>query len=189
MTTLRIVVVGSGGVGKSALTLQFVHSKFIEVYEPTIEDSYRKQVSIDNKDHVLEILDTAGQEEYSIIRDSHLRSGDGFLLVFAVDKSQTLEQIPKLKSQIARAKEFSNIPMLIVGNKIDLVKDRKVKKSTAKQLADSLDIPYLETSAKTKINVDEAFLQISRLILKFSDQNPSLSNLHKRKKKRACLLL
>ena len=60
MSALRIVVLGSGGVGKSAITVQFVQGIFIEKYDPTIEDSYQKQVEVDNEVYMLEILDTAG---------------------------------------------------------------------------------------------------------------------------------
>ena len=60
MREYKIVVLGSGGVGKSALTVQFVQGIFVEKYDPTIEDSYRKQVEVDGQQCMLEILDTAG---------------------------------------------------------------------------------------------------------------------------------
>eukprot|EP00003_Mantamonas_plastica_P019997 TRINITY_DN3238_c2_g1_i2.p2 TRINITY_DN3238_c2_g1~~TRINITY_DN3238_c2_g1_i2.p2 ORF type:complete len:143 (+),score=30.01 TRINITY_DN3238_c2_g1_i2:33-431(+) len=65
----RVVVVGGGGVGKSAMTIQYVNQKFVAEYDPTIEDSYRKQTTVDGQDAVLDILDTAGQEEYKTIQD------------------------------------------------------------------------------------------------------------------------
>lgn len=71
----KIVVVGGGGVGKSALTIQFIQSYFVDEYDPTIEDSYRKQVVIDDKVSILDILDTAGQEEYSAMREQYMRTG------------------------------------------------------------------------------------------------------------------
>jgi len=66
---LKLVVLGPGGVGKSSCTIRYVQNKFIEEYDPTIEDSYRKQVTVDNNPYLLEILDTAGQEEYAVMRD------------------------------------------------------------------------------------------------------------------------
>lgn len=65
----RFVICGSGGVGKSACTIQYIQNFFVTDYDPTIEDSYRKQVSVDGTTCLVDILDTAGQEEYSVMRD------------------------------------------------------------------------------------------------------------------------
>lgn len=75
MTEYKLVVVGAGGVGKSALTIQLIQNHFVDEYDPTIEDSYRKQVVIDGETCLLDILDTAGQEEYSAMRDQYMRTG------------------------------------------------------------------------------------------------------------------
>ncbi|KAH9437014.1 DNA-binding transcription factor rap1 [Pyricularia oryzae] len=78
----HIVVLGAGGVGKSCLTAQFVHNEWIESYDPTIEDSYRTQVAVDGRQVMLEILDTAGTEQFVAMRDLYMKTGQGFLLVF-----------------------------------------------------------------------------------------------------------
>ena len=96
MREYKIVVLGSGGVGKSALTVQFVQGIFVEKYDPTIEDSYRKQVVIDGETCLLDILDTAGQEEYSAMRDQYMRTGEGFLIVFAVNNAKSFEDITQV---------------------------------------------------------------------------------------------
>lgn len=115
MTEYKLVVVGAGGVGKSALTIQLIQNHFVDEYDPTIEDSYRKQVRnhrflpprpfiqssvchysqvvIDGETCLLDILDTAGQEEYSAMRDQYMRTGEGFLLVFAVNSAKSFEVI------------------------------------------------------------------------------------------------
>ncbi|GFS31787.1 ras-related protein R-Ras2 [Trichonephila inaurata madagascariensis] len=85
--TYKLVVVGGGGVGKSALTIRFIQSYFVVDYDPTIEDSYTKQCVIDGQVARLDILDTAGQEEFSAMREQYMRSGEGFLLVFSVTDS------------------------------------------------------------------------------------------------------
>ena len=75
----KLVVVGGGGVGKSALTIQLIQSHFVSEYDPTIEDSYHKQCTLDGELVLLDILDTAGQEEYSAMREQYMRTGEGFL--------------------------------------------------------------------------------------------------------------
>ncbi|KAM9764258.1 GTPase HRas isoform 4-T6 [Dama dama] len=93
MTEYKLVVVGAGGVGKSALTIQLIQNHFVDEYDPTIEDSYRKQVVIDGETCLLDILDTAGQEEYSAMRDQYMRTGEGFLCVFAINHAKSFEDI------------------------------------------------------------------------------------------------
>jgi Ras-related protein Ral-A len=82
-------MVGSGGVGKSALTLQFMYGDFIEEYDPTKADSYRKKVVLDGQECFIDILDTAGQEEYAAIRDNYYRSGEGFFCVFSTTEAES----------------------------------------------------------------------------------------------------
>lgn len=120
MTEYKLVVVGAGGVGKSALTIQLIQNHFVDEYDPTIEDSYRKQVVIDGETCLLDILDTAGQEEYSAMRDQYMRTGEGFLLVFAVNSPKSFEDISTYKEQILRVKDAEVVPMVLVGNKCDL---------------------------------------------------------------------
>ncbi|GFR09369.1 GTPase NRas [Trichonephila clavata] len=120
MTEYKLVVVGAGGVGKSALTIQLIQNHFVDEYDPTIEDSYRKQVVIDGETCLLDILDTAGQEEYSAMRDQYMRTGEGFLLVFAVNNAKSYEDISMYREQIKRVKDADDVPMVLVGNKCDL---------------------------------------------------------------------
>ena len=98
----------AGGVGKSALTIQLIQNHFVDEYDPTIEDSYRKQVVIDGETCLLDILDTAGQEEYSAMRDQYMRTGEGFLCVFAIDNMKSFEDIESYRQQIC-LKATSNV--------------------------------------------------------------------------------
>ncbi|XP_047679566.1 GTPase HRas isoform X3 [Prionailurus viverrinus] len=168
MTEYKLVVVGAGGVGKSALTIQLIQNHFVDEYDPTIEDSYRKQVVIDGETCLLDILDTAGQEEYSAMRDQYMRTGEGFLCVFAINNTKSFEDIHQYRSwmqlclqpvtgshllpcreQIKRVKDSDDVPMVLVGNKCDLAA-RTVESRQAQDLARSYGIPYIETSAKTR---------------------------------------
>ncbi|XP_073410520.1 GTPase HRas isoform X1 [Dendrobates tinctorius] len=149
MTEYKLVVVGAGGVGKSALTIQLIQNHFVDEYDPTIEDSYRKQVVIDGETCLLDILDTAGQEEYSAMRDQYMRTGEGFLCVFAINNTKSFEDIHQYREQIKRVKDSDDVPMVLVGNKCDLPA-RTVETRQAQDLARSYGIPYIETSAKTR---------------------------------------
>ena len=170
MSEFKVVVIGSGGVGKSALTIQYIQNHFVEEYDPTIEDSYRKQVNIDNETSVLDILDTAGQEEYTAMRDQYMRNGHGFLFVYAITDRSSFDQLAPLRDQLLRAKDADHVPYVVVGNKCDLESERQITKQEGLEIAKSFGgCPVFETSAKSAINVEEAFGALVREIRK--DQN------------------
>eukprot|EP01126_Amoeba_proteus_P010202 TRINITY_DN13962_c0_g2_i15.p1 TRINITY_DN13962_c0_g2~~TRINITY_DN13962_c0_g2_i15.p1 ORF type:complete len:192 (-),score=27.86 TRINITY_DN13962_c0_g2_i15:679-1254(-) len=81
---MKVVVMGSGGVGKSALSVQYTRRVFLKKYDPTIEETYMKQVDVDGNAIMLEIMDTAGTEQFTAMRDLYIKEGDGFLLVFSL---------------------------------------------------------------------------------------------------------
>jgi small GTP-binding protein len=147
----HIVVLGAGGVGKSCLTAQFVQNVWIESYDPTIEDSYRKQIQVDGRQCMLEILDTAGTEQFTAMRELYMKTGQGFLLVFSITSRSSLEELSELREQIIRIKDDEHVPIVIVGNKSDLEGDRMVSRSKAFALSQSWgDAPYYETSARRR---------------------------------------
>lgn len=163
----KIVVVGGGGVGKSAITIQFIQSYFVTDYDPTIEDSYTKQCVIDDDVARLDILDTAGQEEFSAMREQYMRSGEGFLLVFSLTERQSFEEVYKFHKQVLRVKDRDEFPMLIVGNKADMDRQRQVSTADCEDMAKQLKTPFIECSAKNRMNVDQAFHELVRLIRRF----------------------
>ena len=126
----KVIMVGNGGVGKSALTLQFMYDEFVEDYEPTKADSYRKKVVLDGQEAQIDILDTAGQEDYAAIRDNYFRSGEGFLCVFSITEKESFEATQEFREQILRVKgvdsNTDSIPFILVGNKVDLEEKRQV---------------------------------------------------------------
>ncbi|KCV71940.1 Ras family, other [Fonticula alba] len=160
-----LVVVGSGGVGKSAVTLNFMRGQFVEEYDPTIEDSYCKQVNLDGVDCTLDITDTAGQEEYrGLWGDKFMRSGDGFLCVYSITSKSSFEEVEVFRDQILRAKDVDTCPMIILGNKRDLEDYREVDTALGEEFARNSDALFLETSAKEGYNIEEAFFSIVRHI-------------------------
>ncbi|CAG7725275.1 unnamed protein product [Allacma fusca] len=160
----KIIMVGTGGVGKSALTLQFMYDEFVQDYEPTKADSYRKKVILDGEEIQVDILDTAGQEDYAAIRDNYFRSGEGFLCVFSVTEETSLDACRELREQITRVKNSETIPFILIGNKSDLNDRRKISSISAESKAYGWKVPYIETSAKTRENVDKAFFDLLRII-------------------------
>ncbi|KIW04496.1 uncharacterized protein PV09_04253 [Verruconis gallopava] len=163
----NIVVLGSGGVGKSCLTAQFVQNIWIESYDPTIEDSYRKTLDVDGRQIVLEILDTAGTEQFTAMRELYMKTGQGFLLVFSITSLSSLQELTELREQIIRIKDDPNVPIVLVGNKCDLEEDRAVSRARAFAVSQSWgNAPYYETSARRRANVDECFRDLSRQIIR-----------------------
>jgi len=185
----KVIMVGSGGVGKSALTLQFMYDEFVEDYEPTKADSYRKKVVLDGEEVQIDILDTAGQEDYAAIRDNYFRSGEGFLCVFSITEDDSFQSTQEFREQILRVKQDTNIPFILVGNKADLTGSRQVPLATANGKANEWQVPYVETSAKTRENVDKVFYDLMREIRsrKVSDDSPQPGKPGKKKKK--CTIL
>lgn len=163
----NIVVLGAGGVGKSCLTAQFVRNIWIEAYDPTIEDSYRKTIEVDGRQCMLEILDTAGTEQFTAMREIYMKTGQGFLLVYSITSPRTLNELSELRDQILRIKEAESVPLVIVGNKSDLEEDRAVPRSRAIQLSQSWGrVPFYESSARKRQNVDEVFMDLCRQIMR-----------------------
>eukprot|EP00095_Tigriopus_kingsejongensis_P001618 maker-scaffold289_size220122-snap-gene-1.25 protein:Tk01618 transcript:maker-scaffold289_size220122-snap-gene-1.25-mRNA-1 annotation:"ras-like protein 3 precursor" len=181
MREYKIVVLGSGGVGKSALTVQFVQGIFVEKYDPTIEDSYRKQVEVDGHQCMLEILDTAGTEQFTAMRDLYMKNGQGFVLVYSITAQSTFNDLQDLREQILRVKDTDDVPMVLVGNKCDLEEERVVGRDQGLNLAKQFNsCTFMETSAKAKIGVNDIFFDLVRQINRRTPENPQ-----KKKKKRS----
>jgi small GTP-binding protein len=122
------LVVGGGGVGKSCLTIQLIQSHFVDEYDPTIEDTYRKKCAIDEEVALLDVHDTAGQEEYAAMREQYMRTGEGFLLVYSITDRQSFEEILTFEQQILSVKDKDYFPIIVVGNKCELEGERVVSR-------------------------------------------------------------
>lgn len=171
---MTLYVLGSGGVGKSALTLRLVNDHFVEDYDPTIEDSYRKPIVVDDVRVLLTIVDTAGQEEYATMRDHALRSGDAYLLVYAIDDRNSFDEAKHLYQDLLLARDgtSSTPPVVFAGNKVDLAAGRKVTFVEAREAAKHIfKCPFLETSAKDGTNAHEAFFEVVREVWRHRRDN------------------
>ena len=158
----KVAIVGDAGVGKSAITLRFLYDEYDEEYIPTKADSHRKEVFFNGRSVMLDILDTAGQEDYAGIRDGYYRNVDGFICVFSVTERETFQAMDDFRDQILRIKDDSanKVPFLLVGNKVDLEQQRCVRLDNAEYMSKRWNCPYYESSAKTMINIDQLFYDI-----------------------------
>jgi len=156
-----VAVLGDGGVGKTALAVQFTLNCFVETYDPTIEDAYRKQLVVDNRMCFVEVIDTAGQEEYATLRDQWVREGQGFILVYSIASRSTFDRLEIFRQSMRRVKRGDPIFML-VGNKCDKTYEREVSKEEGAALARQFGCEFIETSAKTAQNVERLFMNLVR---------------------------
>jgi len=168
----KIIVFGAGAVGKSAFTIQFVHSTFVKDYDPTIEDVYKRPLRIGDDLFALEITDTAGQDDFAAMRTSYIRQGNGFILIYAIDDRSSFEEIEQFHKELVRTKGNSKVPCVICGHKCDLDDSRQISKYEGEELAHKLSCIFYETSAKSNINIDKAFESLVLEIFKNTYKPP-----------------
>ncbi|KAJ7177359.1 ras protein [Mycena crocata] len=169
MDKWTVAVLGDGGVGKTALAVRFTLGCF--TYDPTIEDAYRKQFIVDNHMCFVEVIDTAGQEEYATLRDQWVREGQGFILVYSITSRSTFDRLEVFRQSVARVKRGSPILML-VGNKCDKTYEREVSKEEGAALAKRFGCEFIETSAKTAQNIERVFTSLVRALRQTRNLKP-----------------
>eukprot|EP00118_Oscarella_pearsei_P002761 m.11495 g.11495 ORF g.11495 m.11495 type:complete len:228 (+) comp23431_c0_seq2:1453-2136(+) len=172
----RIVVLGEEGVGKSALTIQYVQNYFIEHHDPTLEEEYTRLTTVDEVPVTMSILDTAGQDEVAQLREQHVQQADGLLLVYSITDRRSFQRLHQFVSLIQRVRDYKQVPIVLVGNKLDLGEDarrRQVDEEEGRRLASTLGggCSFVETSAKLRIGVDNAFAQVVREIRRLERDN------------------
>eukprot|EP00485_Elphidium_margaritaceum_P011682 CAMPEP_0202689308 /NCGR_PEP_ID=MMETSP1385-20130828/4599_1 /ASSEMBLY_ACC=CAM_ASM_000861 /TAXON_ID=933848 /ORGANISM="Elphidium margaritaceum" /LENGTH=189 /DNA_ID=CAMNT_0049344425 /DNA_START=84 /DNA_END=653 /DNA_ORIENTATION=+ len=157
-STRKITILGAGAVGKSAITVRMVANEFQSEYDPTIEANYTCTIQVEGKNETLDILDTAGQEQFAALQHHWIRESHAFLLVYAVNNERTFRHCNDLYKTILRNKDGQRVDIVLVGNKTDLPDNKhEVTYAMGKQLASDWGCSFLETSAKTGTNVNEAF--------------------------------
>uniref|UniRef100_A0A6B2LLU8 Uncharacterized protein n=1 Tax=Arcella intermedia TaxID=1963864 RepID=A0A6B2LLU8_9EUKA len=152
---MGVVMLGSGGVGKSAFVMRFLTDKFVPDYDPTIENSYRGKVTLEGKEIIIDILDTAGMEDTT--RDQYISLGQFFIFMFSITDRSSFEEFEAAHCSIKKFfPEGSVFPMMMVGCKGDLDGERKVSLAEIEQKAKQYNLGYVETSALTGLNVKSA---------------------------------
>ncbi|CAG9767460.1 unnamed protein product [Ceutorhynchus assimilis] len=170
LTTLKILIIGESGVGKSSLLLRFTDDNFDPEQTLTIGVDFKtKKLSVDGNNVKLAIWDTAGQERFRTLTPSYYRDAQGAILVFDVSSYSTFAKLETWLNELDTYSTKNNIVKMIVGNKID-VDNREVTREQAMAFARRHQTLYIEASAKTKHGVQSAFEELVHKII----QTPGL---------------
>ncbi|XP_062455818.1 GTP-binding protein Rit2 isoform X2 [Rhea pennata] len=163
------------------MTMQFISHRFPDYHDPTIEDAYKTQVRIDDEPAYLDILDTAGQAEFTAMRDQYMRGGEGFIICYSITDRQSFQEAAELKELIYRVRHTYDIPLVLVGNKIDLEEFRQVSTEEGMSLAREYSCSFFETSAALRFYIDDVFHGLVREIRRKESSLPMAEKKMKRK--------
>ena len=167
----KVLLVGNTSVGKSSLFLRFVDKIWNDAFVPTIGVDFKiKTLNINNKNIKLQIWDTAGQERFRTIISSYYRGAHGILLIFDVTETESFESLKNWLIEIEKNTN-KNVIKLLIGNKCDLDEKRVISFDKGKDFAEQYNMKYIETSAKTDLNVTEAFGLIGKELMDASADN------------------
>ncbi|TPX33993.1 hypothetical protein SmJEL517_g03224 [Synchytrium microbalum] len=153
----KIAVLGSRSVGKSSLILQFVENQFQEFYYPTIENTFTKIVKIRGQEFACEIIDTAGQDEFSILNSRHAVGIHGYVLVYSIASKTSFEMCKVIRDKILTYTGINWVPVVLVGNKSDLGAQRQITLDEATRQASAWNCAIIESSAKLNQNTNKIF--------------------------------
>ena len=181
----KVLLVGNSSVGKSSLLLRFVDNQWNDLFVPTIGVDFKiRTMEIDNKNVKLQIWDTAGQERFKNITASYYRGAHGIFVVYDISDTESFKNINNWLIEIEKNAN-KNVYKILVGNKCDLEDKRTVSYQQGKELAETYGMQFIETSAKSNTNVDEAFHLLGREVMKMSlnDKEKNFGNKDKNKMK------
>ena len=162
----KILLIGNSAVGKSSLLLRFSDNVFNESFLPTIGVDFKiRTFELQGKTVKLQIWDTAGQERFKTITSSYYKGAHGIILVYDITDKASFKDLENWLYEVESHAD-DNVVQLVVGNKKDLENDRQVSTQEGQEYADSLGFKFLETSAKESVNVDQAFITMTKEIKK-----------------------
>ena len=160
----KYIIVGDQGVGKSCLFMQFTDRKFKSAPGTTIGlDFASREINFGEKHIKLHIWDTAGSESFRSITRCYYRGAAGALLVYDITNRESFNHLTLWVKDV-RQHSISNLVIMLIGNKSDLELARAVRREEGEAFAREHDLIFIETSAKTAQNVDEAFIQTAHLV-------------------------
>jgi len=165
----KICVMGYSRVGKSSLTIQFVNDYFVDAYEPTISNTFYKSFVFKKEHYSMEVMDTAGQDEYTILPTAYSSAMDGYILVYDITNKKSFEVCKVIFEKLLDLMGEScdnHVPIVLVGNMKDKHTSRVISTDQGKALAAEWKCEFMESSAKLNENVNLMFenllLQIDR---------------------------
>ena len=179
----KVLLIGNSSVGKSSLLLRFVDNQWSDLFVPTIGVDFKiRTMEIDNKNVKLQIWDTAGQERFKNITASYYRGAHGIFVVYDISDTESFKNINNWLIEIEKNAN-KNVYKILVGNKCDLEDKRTVSYQQGKELAETYGMQFIETSAKSNTNVDEAFHLLGKEVMKLSlnDKEKNFGNKNKMK--------
>ncbi|XP_058466145.1 GTP-binding protein Di-Ras2 [Malaya genurostris] len=161
----KIVVMGAAKVGKSSLITQFLYSTFSPKYKRTVEEMHHGHFSVGGVNLTLDILDTSGSYEFPAMRALSISSADAFILVYDITDSITFEEVKAIREQIHEIKSTTAVPIVVVGNKTDLVDEdddiRQIPHGTTESMITvDWENGFVEASAKLNRNVSQIFKEL-----------------------------
>ncbi|XP_053311559.1 GTPase RhebL1 [Spea bombifrons] len=171
----KVVMLGYPSVGKSSLAIHFVKGNFPKDYEPTIENTWSKTFVLGSDEFELDVVDTAGQDEYSLLPQSFIFGIHGYIVVYSVACSRSFQIARGLHRVLVDLRGKGLMPIVLVGNKNDLpAHSREVKTEEGRKLAESWGAAFLEVSAKSPEDSKQIFTkiieEIDRVEKSFSDE-------------------
>uniref|UniRef100_A0A6B2LFA0 Uncharacterized protein n=1 Tax=Arcella intermedia TaxID=1963864 RepID=A0A6B2LFA0_9EUKA len=167
-----MVLLGNDGIGKSALTVRFAHDIFIERYDPSIEDYYRKLLTVDGISYMLDILDTVSLNASTSFRTSFFKNSKGIILAYSVTSEESFLALDGFRNQVLQAKGADTVPVILCGTQCDKA-NHTVSKMMVQEKADLWGCPSIETSSRCKTNVDQVFIDLIREITKANTNKPA----------------
>lgn len=182
---VKIGMFGGGGVGKTAITLRYLKGEFTEGYIPTIEDLFTKVIEFENKTINLQVIDTAGQDDFAEMRFSYYQQVKGYVLVFDISNPSSVDELINIYNDINDSID-GEIHCVIAANKADLRADNKpdlVPVEKFKEIESKCKCKVLETSAKTDQNINELYKEVLKQILSPKSSKPAATSNKKESKK------
>ncbi len=157
----KLIIIGTSGSGKTSILKKFADNEFSTSHASTIGVDFRHtEMTINSKIYNVQIWDTAGQDRFKSITRSFYNQADGVIIVYDITNRETFNQVTIWMNDIVRYNQREKLPKILIGNKVDLSSKRKVSYLEGHTLAKKLEIPFVESSAKTNVNILEAFEQI-----------------------------
>ena len=173
--SFKLLIIGESGVGKTSILLRFTDDYFSDKFMSTIGVDFKvKELEVDGKHVKLQIWDSAGQERFRNITMSYYRNSSGIIIVYDVTNHTSFDHVNNWIEEVR--KYVPGSPLMLVGNKADLEDERKVQFEEGQELAEKHNLIFLETSAKTALNIEDTFEKFTRILVQDAANKPKHDN-------------